>query len=356
MKKNHSRQHTTRLLIGVSLISLSMGLLACGYKDKPVSPQQIVPMPIKDLSYQLSDKGATLSWAYPTETVSGKAVSSISSFDLYRAVVPIESYCDTCPIPFLAPVSLDGGSLPDKGGRTGSYQEPILRPGNMYFYKIRSKTSWWSESADSNVISFLLITPAGAPMGLSAQAVDGKVQLTWKPVQLNQDGSSLAQPVRYQVYRKTGEAGFAKLGAPVETGNFTDAHVINGTQYSYQVRALSVYKEGTVDGGISEAVNATPVDKNAPPAPEKPQVIATDVGVKVFWNHSQAEDLTGYRIYRRSAQEQTAKLVGQVNLPYNMFIDKSAKPGVVYYYSISSVDGEQPANESRRTSEVRSEE
>ena len=39
-----------------------------------------------------------------------------------------------------------------------------------------------------------------------------------------------------------------------------------------------------------------------------------------------------------------------------MYIDKSAPKGVALYYSVSSVDSQNPANESSRTAEVQAEE
>ncbi|NLZ17481.1 MAG: hypothetical protein GX087_07080 [Desulfobulbaceae bacterium] len=346
----------TRFFIVAGLAGLTLSLGACGYKDKPVPPQHIVPKPITDLTYQLSSKGATLTWTYPNETVTGEDLTRISNFKLYRAVVPMESYCETCPIPFLAPVSLDGGALPDKGNRSGSYQEPILRPGNMYFYKVRSNNGWWSESADSNIISFLWDTPAGAPAELRAQTADGRNLLNWTAVTRNQDGSALAHPVRYQVFRKSGAGSFVKLGAPIGETSYTDTRVQNGVTYTYQVQALSVFKKGLVEGATSTAVSVTPMDKDAPPPPETPQVVVTDAGVKVFWNHAHADDLAGYKVYRRAAGEGSARFVGQVNLPYNMYIDNDAPKGVVLYYSVSSIDSEHPANESARTAEARAEE
>ena len=35
-------------------------LVSCGYKDKPVPPQTVVPKPVTDLRYQLSEKGVSL--------------------------------------------------------------------------------------------------------------------------------------------------------------------------------------------------------------------------------------------------------------------------------------------------------
>ncbi|MCI5145287.1 MAG: hypothetical protein D3923_07085, partial [Candidatus Electrothrix sp. AR3] len=104
----------------LSLILLT-GLAGCGYKTLPMAPQAVVPLPITDLRYELSEKGVALYWSYPRDTVTGDDLDEIDSFTLYRAEVPEEDYCDTCPIPFGPPINLPGGSLPDKGGKTGRY-------------------------------------------------------------------------------------------------------------------------------------------------------------------------------------------------------------------------------------------
>ena len=79
----------------------------------------------------------------------------------------------------------------------------------------------------------------------------------------------------------------------------------------------------------------------------------TEVGVKVFWDHVQASDLAGYKVYRRTGSQAKPELAGEVNLPYNMFIDKKASKGTEIFYSVTSFDNRKPANESEKTPEVR---
>jgi hypothetical protein len=142
---------------------LVAGLSGCGYKTLPVSPQAMTPRPVTDLSHELTSKGAALHWTFPDRTVTNEKLTELDSFQLYRAEVPKESYCDTCPIPFTtSPITLPGGLLPDKGHRQGSYEEGLLRPGTMYFFKLRSKSGWLAESEDSNVVSFVWEKPTVA--------------------------------------------------------------------------------------------------------------------------------------------------------------------------------------------------
>lgn len=345
-------RHALRVVFGLSVLVMISTLGGCGYKDKPVAPSQIVPKAINDLQYELNEKGVTLYWSYPRETMTGDKVLEVSSFDLYRAVVPVDEYCKTCPVPYQSPIDVPGGAMPDQGGRTASYQMTVLRPGNLYFFKVRSRTGWWSESEDSNMVSFLWNTPPMAPEGVTIQAGDGKNMLRWSPVNRHQDSSPISEQVRYQIHRSVDGGVFAKVGEPIAVTNFSDTQVENGRSYSYQVQTVSIYQEGAVAGGMSVAVDASPVDKTPPPAPSGVQGVKTDVGVKIFWNHAKAEDLAGYRIYRRAEGEDKGKLVGEVFLPYNLFIDKTAPQGVGLSYSVSSMDSRKPANESTRSPEV----
>ena len=348
-----SNIQSMRLALGLTALALLAVLGGCGYKDKPVAPNQVVPLPVNDLRYQLSDKGVTVSWSYPRETVTGDKVVEISSFDLYRAVVPVGEYCETCPVPYGAPIDLPGGTLPDQGQRTSSYEMTVLRPGNLYFFMVRSKTGWWNESADSNTISFLWNTPPLAPEGLSVKPGDGRNLLAWKPVLKHADGSAVTEPIHYQILRSLNGGVFAKLGEPVAATSHTDLQVENGRNYAYQVQAVSTYKEGDVAGAASEVAEASPIDRTAPPPPRNVEGIMTEVGVKVFWDHVQAGDLAGYRVYRRTGSQTKPELAGEVNLPYNMFIDKKAPRGTEIFYSVTSIDSRKPANESEKTPEVR---
>jgi len=341
-------------ILAVSLLSCLLASSGCGFKDKPVPPTRLIPKPILDLGYQLDDKGATLQWSYPGQTVTGDQVAEISGFALYRYEVREEDYCKTCPLPFDAPLTLPGGMPSGEGTKTASYQATALRPGNLYFFKVRSKIGWWIESQDSNIVSFLWHSPPKAPEGVSATGGDGTNSLKWHPVSQGQDATSLGDKVQYQVYRKTGDATFAKVGSPIAATSYLDTGVENGKVYSYQVQALAIGKEGTVIGGLmSTTVDATPLDKTAPPPPVDVQGLRTDVGVKIFWSNVEGSDLGGYRVYRRTAGESKARLAGEVHLPYTLFIDQAAPPTAELFYSVTSIDTQNPANESAKSSEVK---
>lgn len=347
-----SNHFAPSLFLALAAVFLIVSLNGCGYKDNPLPPQQVVPRPIGDLRYQLTDKGVSLSWSYPTQTVTGDDISEISSFDIYRAVVPSEDYCEGCPIPFAAPVNIPGGSVPDEGRKTATYDSTLLRPGNMYSFKVRSNAGWWAQSQDSNIVSFLWNIPAKAPENLQAQAGDGVISLQWQPVTSHRDGSEISEKILYKVYRSLGGGQFQPLGDPVDGAGFTDKTVNNGRKYFYKVQSLSVYDQATVGGGESEIVTAVAIDRTPPVHPAGVRVVRTAKTIKIFWEPVEEKDLKGYRVYRRLDGEQPV-MVGEVNAPYVVFTDHAPPDkGVRVFYSVSSFDNQEPANESVRSPEV----
>ena len=354
MMKLHRFTMVSRVFSGL-LAVLFLLLLpgGCGFKTMPVAPQTVVPRAITDLRYQISEKGVTLFWSYPIETVSGDDLTDIANFMLYRAVIPADSYCETCPIPFGKPIILPGGALPGEGRKTGIYESTLLRPGNLYFFKIRSKTGWLAESADSNVISFIWQIPPMAPTDLKGEVKDSAVALTWKPVTVHIDGTPITRPVKYQVSRSLGGTAFTNIGVPIAATSLVDTSVSNGRKYIYRVQAVTVYDEGTVGGGFSENIVATPVDQIPPAPPVDVKAVHTASGNKIFWNPVEDSDLKGYRIYRRLSGATTAVKIGEVSEQFTLYNDQGFPENAVrLFYSVSSIDGSNPPNESVRSPEV----
>ncbi|MCL2790152.1 MAG: hypothetical protein FWD79_05860 [Desulfobulbus sp.] len=346
---NRCGNRRSALLILALLTLLSLG--GCGFKNAPVPPRHVIPVAIQDLRAELDDKGATLSWTYPKKTLTGKSVEEIGSFLLYRAEVPADSYCPTCPVPYDSWMTVSGGILASGEDRTATCEVRGLRPGQIYFFKVRSKAGLWIESQDSNEVTFFWQTPPATPDRISAVGGDGKNVIQWQPVDA---GATSPQPLalRYQLYRGVGVGPVTQIGEPVEAASYTDTAVENGKVYVYRVQAISTFTQGSVKSGLSGTAEARPLKRTAPSVPDRIDGLRTEVGVKIFWDHVKDEDLVGYRVYRRAAGEDKAIRVGEVELPYNMFIDTKA-PNVPLFYSISSIDGSDPPNESARSAEIR---
>jgi hypothetical protein len=337
------------LFLGVFFLLLS----GCGYKNKPIPPQRVVPEAITDLLYAVDDKGVQLSWSYPVKTIKGSPLDNISSFELYRAETQLDEYCGTCPVPFGEAMELDGGSPVDgKVRRKATFATSLLLPGYKYFFKVRSRTSWWADSADSNIITFVWFKPTSAPENVLATPGDQQITLTWQPVTSHTDGSVVEMAMQYQVLRSVGGKGFERLGDPVATTDYVDRQVKNGVRYFYTIQSMMVFDATLVNGGISKDVGATPIDLEPPLSPVGINVIETAVGAKVFWEKSDAADLGGYRVYRRAADKDNYELIGEVEPAYTLFVDSKAGGRGRYYYAVTAFDQATPANESNKSREA----
>ena len=344
-----------RVLVFLSLsaaLIVVTGLGGCGFKTLPVAPQALVPLPITDLRYELSEIGVTLFWSYPRQTIAGDELTEINRFVLSRAVVAVDDYCNTCPIPFGVPISLPGGVLPGEGAKTAYYESTLLRPGNLYFFQIRSKSGWMAESAPSNLVSFVWQTPPAAPTGLTADAKDSRITLSWQPVTVHLDGTPITRPVRYQVSRSHGGASYVNIGEQQSEASFADATVDNARKYRYRVQTFTVYDKDMVGGGFSDHIETSSVDQTPPAPPANVNAVRTAKGAKIYWDRGQEPDLKGYRVYRRLPGT-VAEIIGEVLEPYNLHEDLTIPAGVrMIYYSVSGFDKSKPANESERSAET----
>jgi hypothetical protein len=343
-------------LTGLFVLGLSLFLFsACGYKNAPIPPQSVVPVEINDLRYTTDEKGVQLTWSYPVKTIQGAVLEDISAFELYWAEIPLDDYCRTCPVPFGEPIELAGGAPYDgKMRRKAVYESSLLRSGHKYFYKVRSRTSWWADSADSNIVTFVWFQPTAAPAGLTANPGDRRVELQWQPVTTFKDGSAVDMAMKYQVLRKVGGQDFKALGEPITATEHIDSDVQNGLKYFYAIQSMMVLQDELVSGGISEEMAATPIDLTPPAVPTGVTVVWTGVGMKIYWDKNDAADIGGYRVYRRAADSGSFAQVGQVAPEYALFTDASAEENVRYYYAVTAIDQATPPNESKKSKEATS--
>jgi hypothetical protein len=331
--------------------ALFLSAAGCGFKNKPLPPESVVPQAIDDLRYTVNDKGIQLTWSYPVKTIKGSVLEDISSFQLFRAEIPLEDYCGSCPIPFTEPVTVGGGSpLDGQTRRKVSYDSNLLRSGHKYFFKVRSRTSWFADSADSNVITLVWFDPAAATGKVTAVPGDRQVSLAWQPVTLKTAGKDLL--VKYQVLRSLDGKDFTKTGDPLVATSYLDRQVSNGQKYFYSVQTMTEYKNELAQGGVSKEVATTPIDLTPPVPPTGVSAVRTEVGIKVFWDRNDDADLAGYRVYRRVADQDEYQMLGNVDPTHTLYVDSKASESVRYYYTVTALDGATPANESRKSKEA----
>jgi hypothetical protein len=340
-------------LAGALLLTGTLFLVGgCGYKTEPVPPDSIVPKAINDLRYSVSEKGVTLRWTFPKETIRGSDLTDISTFDVYRAVVPLSDYCPTCPIPFNEAIQVAGGLIDLESNRQGTYETSLLRSGHKYFFKVHARTSWWAASADSNIVSFVWHTPAKGPEGVSAKAGDTSATISWQSVTTLMDGQQTDYPLSYQVLRSKDNKEFAAIGESTSKTQFVDNGLLNGETYYFKVQSILDVDKNAISGGVSASISVVPIDLTPPSAPAGVTAVQTGAGIKIFWDKSKDADVEGYRIYRRGGKDSVAKKIGEVPAVYAIFEDTNVDSGTSYYYTVTAYDKAETPNESVRSREA----
>ena len=120
----------------------------------------------------------------------------------------------------------------------------------------------------------------------------------------------------------------------------------------YKIQSVLQVDGNAVGGGMSEAVTAVPVDLTAPESPTGVTVVATGKVVKVFWDKVAADDLQGYHVYRRAADQKKRELIADVQAIYTIYEDNNVPAQGPVYYSVTAYDRMKPANESRPSAEA----
>ncbi|HSR36646.1 MAG TPA: hypothetical protein VLL73_05640 [Desulfurivibrionaceae bacterium] len=338
------RRHSLLLLV-----LLALALAGCGKKTRPVPPGDVQPAAVSDLAYELDEKGVTLTWSLPTQTVKGGRLPYvIEKFELYRAVVLAKDYCEGCPLHFGEPVE-----IPVVEGAKGqfTYQEALLRPGHRYVYRVRSRAGWLVSSDLSNQVAFLWDTPSQAPDAVRVTEGDQVLTVSWQPPAGLLDGTVVRDPYWYQVYRSTDGKDFSALGEPISTTQLVDKQVKNNQRYHYMVRAIRMH-DGTEAAGLaSAAVSGMPRDMMPPAPPQQVTVVASAEGIKLVWDAVLERDLAGFRIYRRLSGEARAKRIGEVGASSVAFVDSQPPRGMsMWHYAVTAYD--QAGNESQPSMEV----
>jgi uncharacterized protein len=324
----------------------------CGYKTEPVPPQAVVPEAINDLRYTLDENGARLSWSYPLQTVDNQDITAISSFDLYRAEMPLADFCRECPIPYSEPVEIAGGAVEKESRKTVEHYSGLLRSGNKYFFKVRSRTSWLAASRDSNVVSFVYHTPASAPQHVTTSLKGAEVKLSWAHVLTLIDGRSVDLPLSYRVLRSEDGTNYNAIAESLKATSFVDKDVEVGKTYNYRIQSNLRFQETVIDGSLSAVVSVEIVDTIPPPVVSGVTVIASAQNIRVFWDRAAADDLAGYRIYRRGAASKKLIQVGEVGASQTIFVDNEVPAETKLYYAVTAIDGS--GNESALSEEATS--
>ena len=139
----------------------------------------------------------------------------------------------------------------------------------------------------------------------------------------------------YRIYRGVSGASPSLVGSVgAAATSFTDAGVVNGGSYAYQVAAFNAFGEGP------RTPVATAQRGTAPSAPRSPTAAAGPKGITLTWQvpaTNGGSAITDYRIYR-STSSGTESFLASVSGSTLTFLDKAVTRKVRYFYWVSAVN------------------
>lgn len=195
--------------------------------------------------------------------------------------------------------------------------------GEKYTYTINAILNDGGESgyAANGVTHLFLDTPDLK----SAKNVSGGIQIEW----YSADGAT-----SYKVYRKDGSKALVEI-AEVTGTSYTDKAIIGGTKYTYVVQSVCGAYESSLDG---DGLSITSVSK--PATPKLTKVANTSAGPQITWGAVSGADT--YIVYRKTYNAKTKKWSGWAvaakNVKTASYVDKSAKTGTYYIYTVRAVN------------------
>lgn len=186
-------------------------------------------------------------------------------------------------------------------------------------------------------------TVATAPTALTATLSQEQIQLEWQPPAANIDGSTPANIIGYNIYRRSENGTYETPlnPRPVKENSFNDRQFKFGKEYTYIVRAVSQSSEGAIESQNSSELKITPKDTFAPERPTNLTGAAAAGVVSIFWPSVKSSDLRGYIVYRAErldAPKDTWVKLTPDPIVATTFRDSSALTSKTYYYLVTSID------------------
>lgn len=338
----------------LSIVSLACS--SCGKIGAPVAPGRLAERTSELTAVQ---RGATiqLSWPAPALVQDESSRYYIDRVDVYRASERRDEE------PVLDPDDYEAAAQVVGFMDRAAIADQIKTLGHLKFadsvnltnakdlantrlrYAIRYSNKRGQTATFSNSVA---IEPAPGislpPTDLHLSDAQDAITISWSPPASNVNGATPASIVGYNVYRRTAKRALA--GEPINseplTGTtFTDTKFQYLVDYVYLVRALSQGANGLIESADSEPVSFTPVDKFPPAAPDPVSLASANGTITLFWPSSSERDVTGYNVYRASAEDVPAadwvKLNDQL-LTTVTFRDDRVVIDQTYYYRVTAVD------------------
>ena len=285
-----------------------------------------------------------------------------------------------------------GEDFEDRGERIKVFQNPSAEPSSVepalpiefthtlkspvdltmgYAFALRVK-SGKKISAFSEVVTIEPEAVSVPPPSFIVSLQKDRIGLTWEAPKSNIDDSSPAVLIGYNIYRedliedketplgeKTASEGTevsllresVRINPSIWTQPvYEDVNFEWNLAYRYTVR--TVFMEGSFrfESGDSIPVEITAADVFPPSAPTGLVTVVGDGLVSISWESVADTDVAGYRIWRKSLEEEDFVLLTKDPVGGNNYSDENVKLNNDYLYAVTAVD--LAGNESLRSTSV----
>ncbi|HYB40380.1 MAG TPA: fibronectin type III domain-containing protein [Candidatus Methylomirabilis sp.] len=350
-----------RRLLAAALVGLA--LAACGKKGPPVVPESRFPLPPTPQQTYIDDGAIVIRWSNPSARVDGSPLRDLSAVRLFRredsgagplkpAVISRGRVVGYEPVTsFKLDPSAPGGP---ESAPTQWLDRKDLTLGRRYVYVLTAADSIGRSSPPSERRAITFLAPPKPPSGVEALPGNQQVTLTWHAPTEFADGAPIgAGEVGYVVLRGAGAEGPLGLitPQPITATRYTDTGLPNDTEFHYAIRAVRTDPRAVVAGPPSVTVSVSPAQTARPAPPRDLVAVPSPAATRLAWRPSPDPSVITYAIYRATGPGSFTRIATAPALN-TTFIDRDVRPGAVYRYVVTALDGARTPNESPPSNEV----
>lgn len=208
-----------------------------------------------------------------------------------------------------------------------------LKPGGDYGYAVTATDHSGNESERTEVSLVMPdLDPPREVFSFNAGPTrEGAVELRWQPA-LDRDLAI------HRIYRKRADAkeeAAMIVELPAEKRSYRDEEVERGVSYSYYI--VEVDEAGNTSGP-SKREEIVAVDIVAPDPPQDLQARPRNRDLLLSWAPPEADDLSGYRVYRADYPGAKLRRLTGETVPEGEYLRRGGADDVGAVYTVTAVD------------------
>lgn len=210
-----------------------------------------------------------------------------------------------------------------------------------YYFSIRYQYER-KKSPMSKVVSIRTAIPAKKITDLKINKESKIIKLNWSKPIVNLANFMVKNIAGYKIYKKIEDEKHSEEMNEFKRVNeervvyeyYEDKDTSRNGNYSYYISTII---SNQIESEPSNTVVVNVTDIYPPDIPSNLASFTTKDHIYLTWRKVEDNDLSHYRIYRKSESDEEFKLIAD-NIMNNYYSDKSIQEGQKYYYYITSVD------------------